>query len=305
MERGWLERLLEGDVVLIDGGTGSELRRRGVPMSPEAWSGLAGRDSHAVLRSIHEDFIRAGAEVITTNTFGTSRFVLQSAGLDEHFAAINRCAVNAAKAARAEAADEPVAIAGSISCFPPRFDRQAYPPSGIERDAYRELAALLADCGVDLIALEMMQDIEHGSLALSAALETGLPVWLGVSARQHGDRLVAYDYPERPLEPVLEELIALGPTVVNVMHTPVDAVGAATAAVRRYWRGPLGVYPELGDAGSRDALAHSPERFVGCALDWVGLGVRLLGGCCGSGPEHLAALAAARPQLLAARPPRA
>ena len=301
MERGWLERLQDGDVVLIDGGTGSELRRRGVPMSPEAWSGLAARDNESTLRAIHEAYIRAGADVITTNTFGTSRFVLQSAGLAAQFATLNRLAVGAAQAARADVADRPVAIAGSMSCLPPRFDPDSYPARALEREAYRELAALLADCGVDIIALEMLQDVEHGSLALSAALETGLPVWLGVSARRRDGRLVAYDYPERRLEPVLEDLVSLGPTVVNVMHTPIDAVGAALDAVKRHWAGPLGAYPELGSDYPENA--PSPEALVDCALECVGRGARLIGGCCGSGPEHIAALTAARARLLAARNP--
>lgn len=298
MERGWLDRLQNDDVVLTDGGTGSELRRRGVPMSPEAWSGLAASDSESTLRAIHEDFIRAGADVITTNTFATSRFVLQSAGLAEQFVTLNRLAVGTAMAARAAAANRPIAIAGSMSCFPPRFDRKAYPPRAVERDAYRELAALLADCGVDAIALEMMQDDEHAGLALSAALETGLPVWLGVSARCRSGQLVAYDYPGRSLDSVLEALIPRGPTVVTVMHTPIDAVGSVLAAIKRHWSGPLGAYPEL-------SAADTPESLVARALEWVGSGARLIGGCCGSGPEHIAALSEVRGRLLAARLPNA
>lgn len=298
MERAWLEHLRQDDIVLIDGGTASELRRRGATLSPAAWSATAARDNPALLEAIHAEYIRAGAEVITTNTFATARFVLEAAGLGGEFEAINGAAVDAAIAARV-AANRPVAIAGSMSCLPPRFDRGAYPPASVEQRAYRELAALLADRGVDLIALEMMQDLEHASLAMAAALETGLPVWLGISVRQASGRLVAYDYPQRPLDAWLEPLISLGPTVVNVMHTSPDDVEAALAAIRRHWRGPLGTYPELGDAG--DHGLPQPASLVACASAWVGQGVRLLGGCCGAGPEHIEALAAARPRLLEAR----
>jgi homocysteine S-methyltransferase len=301
MERGWLERLRQDEIVIIDGGTASELRRRGATLSADAWSATAPRDNPVLLEAIHAEYIRAGAELITTNTFATARFVLEAAGLGGEFGAINGAAVDAAISARA-AANRPVAIAGSMSCLPPRFDRGAYPPAPVEQEAYHELAAFLADRGVDLIALEMMEDLEHARLAMAGALETGLPVCLGISVRRVDGRLVSYDYPARALDSWLQSLLALGPTVVNVMHTAPEDVGPALAAIRRHWRGPLGAYPELGDAGDSGPLL--PSSLVAYATAWVGLGARLLGGCCGAGPEHIEALAAARPQLLGARHPR-
>ncbi|NIW23676.1 MAG: hypothetical protein GWN29_03475, partial [Gammaproteobacteria bacterium] len=291
------------DVVLMDGGTGSELQLRGVSMSPTAWSGLAARENYATLRSIHADYIRAGADIITTNTFATTRFVLEAAGCGAAFDALNRSAVEAALESRELMADRSVAIAGSMSCLPPRFDGEAYPCASIEHDAYRELAQLLADLGVDLIALEMIQDIEHGQRAMEAALSTGLPVCLGVSARRIDTRLACFDYPDREFGPVVDGLVSLGPTVVNVMHTPPDDIGAALESVKRRWDGPLGAYPELGDLAMLDQSTArlSPVDFVEMAVGWVGYGARLLGGCCGAGPDHIAALAEARSRLLGAR----
>jgi homocysteine S-methyltransferase len=200
LEQLWLEKLRRDEIVLIDGGTGSELKRRGVAMHAAAWSGPAALTHPEILRELHADYIRAGADIITTNTFGTSRFVLEAAGLGRDFTAINRHAVAAALEAREIAADRSVAIAGSMSCLPPRVDRTAYPDPTTEQAAYRELAKLLAASGVDLIALEMIQDGAHGAMALTAALETGLPVWLGVSARRSSvepKKLVGFDYPDR------------------------------------------------------------------------------------------------------------
>ena len=304
MEATWLERLRSDDIILMDGGTGSELQRRGIAMSPIAWSGVASADSCTTLRDIHADYIRAGADIVTTNTFATTRFVLEAAGFGEEFEAINRRAIGAAVEARDTVAGRPVAIAGSISCLPPGFDVAGYPPPEVELEAYRELAVFLARSGVDLIALEMLQDAEHGLRALAAAQETGLPVCLGVSARRAGARLACYDYPEEDFEAVVRGLVELAPKAVSVMHTPPDDVGAALEAVKRAWHGPLGAYPELGDFAApnwRFSDAVSPATLVELAVGWVGQGVRLLGGCCGTGPEHIAALAAARPRLLEAR----
>src|SRR5215207_815215 len=110
-----LQRRLDGgETVLLDGAMGTELERRGVPMDAVAWD--AALLTHpATVREVHEDFIRAGADVITTNTFATARHVLEPAGMGERFRELNARAVALAKEARENAADGAVFIAGSIS----------------------------------------------------------------------------------------------------------------------------------------------------------------------------------------------
>lgn len=207
MSDDWSDKLAAGRIVLIDGGTGSELRRRGVSIDGPAWSGPATEKHAALLERIHVDFILAGADVITTNTFATTRFVLDAAGRGAQFDAINERAVAAALRAR-ERTGRDVTIAGSVSCLPPRFDPSAYPPPAAESAAYRELAMTLARCGVDVIALEMMQDTQHARLAAAAAAEIGLPVWLGASCRRANDStLVGYDLASVDFADVLDALL--------------------------------------------------------------------------------------------------
>ncbi len=306
MDETWLNRLLADDIVLLDGGTGSELQRRGVAMNRDAWSGVAAYTHKELLREIHADYIRAGAEIITTNTFATSRFVLEAAGLGDEFSRVNALTIEAAIEGRDMAAQSSVAIAGSISCLPPRLDVAAYPDAGKERDGYRELAEVLAEGGVDLIALEMMEDTHHAVMAMEAALEIGLPVWLGVSCRFGGDgeTLVGFDFPDTPLAEPLETLLPLGATLVNVMHTHPEAVTAAVSELKTRWSGPIGVYPELGDFSAPNwnfTNLMTAEEFAQTAAQWVSQGARLLGGCCGTTPDHIRALRDALPDLLAAR----
>ena len=306
MDETWLNRLLADDIVLLDGGTGSELQRRGVTMSKDAWSGVAATTHKELLREIHADYIRAGAEIITTNTFATSRFVLEAAGLGDEFSRVNALTIEAAIEGRDMAAQSSVAIAGSISCLPPRLDVAAYPDAGKERDGYRELAQVLAEGGVDLIALEMMEDTYHAVMAMEAALEIGLPVWLGVSCRFGGDgeTLVGFDFPDTPLAEPLDALLPLGATLVNVMHTHPEAVTAAVSELKTRWSGPIGVYPELGDFSAPNwnfTNLMAAEEFAQTAAQWVSQGARLLGGCCGTTPDHIRALRDALPDLLAAR----
>jgi S-methylmethionine-dependent homocysteine/selenocysteine methylase len=292
MSTAWIEKLAAGHIVLIDGGTGSELRRRGAPISAAAWSAPATETHGELLEGVHADYIRAGADVITTNTFASARFVLEAAGVGDRFEAINARAVEAALRAR-DRAGRDLAVAGSISCLPPRFDTSAYPDLAAEEAAYRELATLLARCGVDLIVLEMMQETRHAPLACAAAADTGLPVWLGVSCRraERGSGLVAYDLPAVRFADVLDALLPYEPAVVNVMHTPPDDVGAALAEIARHWSGPTGAYPELlRCADATGGAALTPAELSARAGDWIGAGVQVLGGCCGARPAHIRAL---------------
>jgi homocysteine S-methyltransferase len=277
-------------VTILDGGTGSELRRRGMRLDETAWSALAPLTHYELLRAIHADYIAAGADVVTTNTFATTRFVLEAAGHGADFARINARAVAAAREAR-DASGRDVRIAGSISCLPPRFDVHAYPAERAERAAYAELAETLAEAGVDLLLLEMMQETRHAPLALEAARGVGLPVWLGVSCRAGvGGTLVGFDFPLVPLEATLDALLHCAPDAVAVMHSPPAAVAPALALLRARFGGTLGAYPELGDGSALAAV--SPEELGSLAQEWLGAGARIVGGCCGATPEHIRALAA-------------
>jgi homocysteine S-methyltransferase len=306
METAWLTKLDADEIIVVDGGTGSELQRRGVAMNDAAWSGVAALTHKDVLREIHSDYVRAGAEVITTNTFGTTRFVLEAAGLGDEYRKINRLAIEAATEGRDAAAEDSVAIAGSISCLPPDNDVTRYPEEPKERDGYRELADTLAEGGVDLIALEMMEDAHHAVMAFEAARETGLPVWLGVSCRfaSNDTTLVGFDYPDVPLTEPLNALLPFEPDVVNVMHTDPDAIAAALDVVATQWPGAIGVYPELGDfqMPNWDFTSRlTPIDLARRASEWVERGARLVGGCCGTSPDHIRALRDAMPDLRAAR----
>jgi len=301
--------------LLIDGGTGTELRRRGAPLDPIAWSGLAALTHSEILTAIHADYLAAGADVITTNTFACTRFVLDAKGFGSERQRIVRASVEAARAARDRCGRDAL-IAGALSCFPPGFDVRRYPKPDDERAAYLELAAGLADAGVDLIVLEMMEDTEHARRACDAVREIGLPFWLGVSVRRARDgRLVAYDFPGTPFEAVLDALLGFRPEVVNVMHSPPRDVKAALRALGARFGGAIGAYPETGEPlpDGRPGESLDAESFAALAATWLDEGVAVLGGCCGTTPAHIRALRAlldrrisggTLPPAPADRPPR-
>lgn len=290
-----------GDVLILDGGTGTELERRGVPMDPQAWCGRASLGNADTLTAIHLDYINAGARLITANTYASSRLMLAAAGAADDFEEINRTAIEAAHRARRESGRDDVLVAGSLSHMCPMQGGTADPdlarePSGeMMAAAFGELANLLRDAGCDLILLEMMYYPQRMPHALAAACATGLPVWAGLSARRGKDGRVLSFAPDRELP--LAELLPLVKehdiAAAGIMHTPSDVVGEALEIIGESFDGPLYAYPDSGffrmpSWQFEDVIP--PEDFLAFARQWARQGARAIGGCCGLSPEHIAVL---------------
>ena len=197
---------------------GTELERRGVPMHSETWAGAALIEHPEAVVDVHADFIRAGAEVIITNTFGASPLMLEAMGYGERAEAIIRGSVDLARRAR-DRVGRDVAIAGSISTMAPGGDLSR--PGNLQSDdeiadSLGRMARALADGGCDLIALEMMRDARCAPIAMHSARETGLPVWLGLACTREKDSgdLVAFDVPENRFVDTLAATLPLEPDLV-------------------------------------------------------------------------------------------
>ena len=279
--------------LLLDGGTGRELRRRGVPILDTIWSANALVVAPDTVREVHRDYIIAGADVITTNTYGVIRDRLAVEGIEDRYAELNRLACDLARQAR-EDAGRPIAIAG---CLPPL--RGSYRPDlvGIHDEIlplYQEQVELLAP-HVDVFLCETMASAAEGLAAATAACESGKPVW--VSWTLHEDQSGRL----RSGESVSEAARAIA-------HLPVSAflanccapesISAAMAELAALKRGPVGGYanafrPVPKDwVMDRDGLLPlrddlGPEEYAGHVAHWHADGATIVGGCCGTGPEHI------------------
>ena len=300
------ERLGRGDVIILDGGIGTELERRGVAMDGAAWCATAIKSDPGVVRAVHEDYIRAGAEIITANTFSTQRHVLEAAGMGADTAEINRLAVTLAKQARDAVAEGPVWIAGSVSTFSPGAQYANLPDLERARANYREQAGILAEAGVDVIVMEMMVDVDHGEIAVAAAAETGLPVWVGFSCALADDGKTMNMFTTRrdvpPFAEAIGPVLAGGGAVAGVMHSSVSDTGPALDILKAQWQGPLMAYAESGDFVMPNwqwVDIVSPDHYAAAAEGWVAGGVQIVGGCCGLGPEHIERLRERLPRSLA------
>lgn len=293
-------KLANGETIILDGGTGTDIQRRGVPMSSSTWCAEANLSHPDVVEEVHADYIKAGADIIIANTFATSALLFNAVGRDDDLLEIDRAAVGIAKRA---AADHEVAVAGSMSTMRPvqagsdRTLKQQEWPEAHARALFKRKADNLAASGVDLIMMEMMRDQDYSVWAIEAAQATGLPVWVGISAERQADgRLTGFGREDQSMDDVARALSATGPAVISIMHTSPNDTDEAIDILRKYWNGPIGAYPESGYFTMPDWTFVDiipPAELVAKSRDWQKKGATAFGGCCGLGPGHIIALSEA------------
>ncbi len=316
------DMLSEQEIIVLDGAVASEIARMGGVMDEVAWSAVANKTHPDIVRRVHEEYVRAGANVVTANSFWTCRHVLEGAGLGAETRAINTRAVQLVReAVENVGADRPVAIAGSMSnnlawiAGTVSPDPRYVPTPAQEAANYRELADSLAEAGADLLIMEMMSDIEQATRAVQAAVATGLPVWVGISCTLREDGSVtawdmqveeppgrlAADHREAQepvaLEPIIDALIALGPQVVGIMHSTVRATSPGLDTLFQRWDGPVMAYPEAADTHEVE-----PAVFAAHCRSWVERGVQIIGGCCGTTIQHIRSMVSELPTAVGPRP---
>jgi methionine synthase I (cobalamin-dependent)/5,10-methylenetetrahydrofolate reductase len=282
------KRLAAGPL-LADGAMGSMLYETAGPQ--RSFEELNATDAEAVFR-VHKAYLDAGARLIETNSFGANRFKLAPLGLGDRVVEFNHRAVKIAREAR-EAAPNDVLIAGSIG--PLGAARQVRRLETAEVfEIFREQAAALEERGVDLFVLETFGDIEDLETAIGAIRSfSRLPILAQVTFSEEG---TAFDG-ARPAE-AARRLAALDVQAIGANCTigpqrilPIARDLAASAGL------PVSVMPNAGfpkRMGDRVVYPKSsPEYFAEFARQAAAIGVRVLGGCCGTTPEHIHAMAEA------------
>ncbi|MGY9026125.1 MAG: homocysteine S-methyltransferase family protein, partial [Candidatus Pelagibacterales bacterium] len=245
------EKLNQNELVILDGGVGTELQKRGIEMD-ESWCGTASRNTE-ILKQIHLDYINAGAQVITTNTYASSRLLLDAAGFGNDFEEINLKAISAAKAAREEVSDD-ILIAGSLSHRYPIAHGDAQSNATIQfkqpilQEATDEMAELLSENGCDLILLEMMYHPDRIQTVFNSAKKTNKPVWAGFSTRRsdEGEILSLTDSVDVPFRELVKIISDYELDAVGIMHTDVNVVSDSIKIIKEIYDGTILVYPDSG-----------------------------------------------------------
>jgi len=265
-------------ITILDGPMGTELDARGVSTPLPAWSAAALAHAPEVVRAIHRDYAAAGAVVHTANTFRTRR---RTAG--DHWEAWTERAVHLARSA----VPPDHRVAGSIApledCYRPDLSPAA------PRHEHREMARRLAACAVDLLLCETFPHLGEALVAVEEAVATGVETWVSFTAGPSAELLT----PEQMARGA-REAVARGVRAVLVNCVPVHDTLRFLEAIAGCGV-PVGAYANAG--GQADGLgwdARTPsaaEAYAEAAATWVAAGATLVGGCCGTSPLHVAALA--------------
>jgi len=290
--------LSQNKPILLDGGLGRELRFRGVEVPETIWAAGSLMTDPDVVRQIHLDYIAAGSDIITTNTYGVIRNDFAKVGIEDRFTELNSLACNLALEAR-ETSGRDVLIAGSLPPLRGSYRSDLVGPSKEIEALYREQAEILSPF-VDLLLCETMSSTAEGLAAAKAACSTGKPVW--VAWTLHEDRSGNL----RSGESVENAVSALGNLPVSGFLANCCAPESITRFLLKMSRTGIrwvGGYANTfspiprdwtlgGDKESDGILALrsdlDPEGYGTHVTDWLNAGANVVGGCCGTRPAHTA-----------------
>jgi homocysteine S-methyltransferase len=279
---------LSAGTILADGAMGTMLHTRGVGFE-NCFDELNLTNPSAVA-DIHREYVEAGAQLILTNTFGANRFKLTGHGLDESMAAINRAGVELARRAVA-ASFRDVLVAGDVGPLGVRIAPFGRVRPEAAAAAYAEQIEALCSAGVDLIVVETISDLNEVQLAVTAARSVcELPLVASVTYTRD-DRTLLGDDPAK----VARLLNEAGVDVigVNCSGGPAQLLRllrqmAQAAPGARFWVKPNAGWPE--QVGGRIMYPADPEYFGEYAVSFREAGASIVGGCCGTTPQHIAAM---------------
>ncbi|HEY7727905.1 MAG TPA: homocysteine S-methyltransferase family protein [Candidatus Eisenbacteria bacterium] len=292
-------RLLRGEILLLDGGLGTELSRRGVRTPLPLWSAEAVLTAPDVVRQVHEEYILAGADLITANTFrATPRAMAKAGRAGEAERVLDRAVALAREACRRVAPRREVIVAGAVAPLEDCYRPDLAPPAEVAEREHVELSAMLARAGVDAILIETMNTLGEACAAVHGAKPTGLAVLVSFICRNERELLSGDSLSE-----AVRAVEAWNPDAVLVNCTPPDIAGGCLDTMASATRLPRGAYanagaPDLESGAWRSDPAWTAERFARAATEWVRRGAQIVGGCCGTTPDHIRAIRAAIPPVL-------
>jgi S-methylmethionine-dependent homocysteine/selenocysteine methylase len=284
-------RLTDGPPLLLDAAMGTELARRGAKTALPLWSAWALLETPETVLAIHRTEISAGADVLTANTFRTHRRSLEKGGLRERAAELTARAVSLARRA-ASRAGRKVFVAGSLSPLEDCYRPELAPDDAALASEHAAQAQALAVAGVDAILAETHNSARELVAATRAAAATGLPV-VASFVTDGGGRLLSGE----SVEDAARAAARTGGDAVAVNCVPARLLAADLARAASALPGkPLGAWGNLGpptdENETRFEAEIPPEDYAALAREWVALGARLVGGCCGTTAAHTSALRA-------------
>ena len=276
-------------VRLLDGAMGTELMRAGLDLPLPIWSGDVNLTHPDYVRRIHEAYLTAGADILTTNTFRATPRAYRNNGYEEHEAKqrSHESLERAVELAR-QAAGADIIVAGSIAPLEDCYEPDLFPGIEFAQREFRELAIWLQDAGIDVILFETMGSWPEIKTALSATVDLQIPRWLSLILKNSNTLLDGTD-----LLNVLSDIKDYGIEMVLLNCSLCSVTADAVDLLLTNWKGPWGVYPNVGVAmPTKEGVIEEKltiKEFAKEINTYLTSGANVVGGCCGSNPDYIRA----------------
>ncbi len=283
-----LERLAVGEVLVSDGATGTNLQQEGLPVgaSAEVWV----LDNPEAIQSLNNAFIDAGADILLTCTFGGTKLRLAASNLEDQFIAINRTAIEITQKA---ACGHDVFVAGSIG--PTGHMLAPLGTVSVEEaeENFREQARLLVEGGVDLIVIETQFDIGEALAAIRGvrAVDAAIPLVCSFSYDRGARTMMGVKPEDMAAEIGSADVDILGVNCGRSLNENLDVLTSLHGLSEKpIWFKPNAGMPEVDEDG-KPMYSVSPDEMGSLVPIWMEAGAQIMGGCCGTSPAHLKAIA--------------
>ena len=282
----FFERILKPSVILLDGATGSELEARGVSTALPLWSTIAllSNQGKKTLRKIHTEYIQAGAEIITANTFRTNYRALEKESMGSRAKELTRAAVDEVRFAYEESKiNGPIFIAGSVAPAEDCYSPELVPPDEELLDDHRRHIDDLYASKVDIILIETMNTIREAAVALAYAKQTDLPVLVSFICKDPEHLLSG-----ESLEKAVEKCETLKPDAIMINCVDVNLMEKNLEALHSLTKLRIGAYANVLKQGHSAEFDITPEDHAKRVSEWVErFKLNIVGGCCGTTPNHI------------------
>ena len=279
---------------ILDGAMGSELIRRGLTLPEHTWSADANINYPDMVQKIHWEYLDAGADYITTNTFRTTPRAYEKAGIrskgtsNRNREAARASLYKAVELAK-EAASNPVKVVGSIAPLEDCYSPELFPGTDTAMGEFFQLGEWLTDAGVDILLLETMNSVIETEAALSSIENFSLPIWVSFVLKDDV-HLLSGDSISQAIEKMKDHSI----DCILFNCNPLDRTLMAAENLAHSWPHKWGVYPNLGigEASPDGHIRRCEEMhyFLSTMEKIIKLQPYIIGACCGSSPKHIQGL---------------
>jgi homocysteine S-methyltransferase len=280
-----IDQLLSSkEFIILDGAMGTELERHGYATTLPLWSAMANLEAPVLVKQIHDDYISAGADIITANTFRTTSYTFSQVGKTELAPHLTRLAVEIARESAVQAGRK-VLVAGSLAPLEDCYSPELVPAEDVMREAYTEQIDLLISTGVDFILAETMINRSEIAFISEYLRQREFPFMMSFTT-QDGRLLDGTS-----LESTIPDVLKANPLALLLNCRSCQEITQTLPLLQSLFQGITGAYangpghpdPELGWQNT----AGGVEQYLDAVKQWLDHGTSIVGGCCGTTPEHI------------------